>query len=249
VQNTDTDEAFDEIAEAQKSYLRECALLLLGAMGEDGAFPTDVGGVTALSESAVDPERGHRGGRFAAESPDDPPLLSGEGLVWVSPVDDEALRLRIECGFHASLAVVLRSDGQLGQFIELEARGAPEPGPNTEAQALFDHDDESRFNTEHLVGVRSAPRNDLAGLVVTWIALYDSGVVIHYLAPGSEDEGEGPIKLRDDLGTSYSPVGLGDVDLAVPPLRSLEFAPAVPPDASRLTIASVGGSVEIPMVD
>jgi hypothetical protein len=84
--------------------------------------------------------------------------------------------------------------------------------------------------------------------VVTWIALYDSGVVVHYLTPSSVDGGEGPIELRDDSGTSYSPVGLGDVDLAVPPLRSLEFIPGVPADALHLTVASSGGGVEIPMV-
>jgi hypothetical protein len=247
VQRAIGDKPFDEIAEAQKSYLRECALLLLGALTANGAFPADLEDIAALIERTAEPEPGIRRRRFAVESPDDSTGPSGGHYVWVSPTDDGALRLRVKHGLSNSIAVVLHPDGELGEFAQIEAPPAPEPEGSHEAEVSLVPEDETRFSNEHLAGVRSAPSNELNGLSVTWIALYDKGVILHYLVPSPDEEGEGPIELSDNLGTNYAPIGIGDVDLGVPPLRSLEFAPAVPAGASRLTVAVRGEEVEVPV--
>ena len=178
--------------------------------------------------------------------------------------------------------MVLSAEGRLTEFSIEEGFGVPDA--ELTAQALADREvvehlwkeqeaassesdrriegDQRRFRTDHLRGVSAAPWQDPEGLVVTWIAFYDTGFIVSHLLPRAAEErsdrqddqpGEAlwsaarpMLRISDDLGNEYEEVGAGRVDANWPLLRaSREFTPAVPGGASRLVVRSDWGSVDI----
>jgi hypothetical protein len=129
-----------------------------------------------------------------------------------------------------------------------------------EAEHKFEQD-QLRFRTTNLLGTRAAPPQDEGGPVVTFLALHTTGVVVHYLVPRPPDEeleSDDPwaeplsaaalpkIELADGLGTSYELADLDEGNGNEPLIRaSQSFTPAVPADATRLSVSFESASVEI----
>lgn len=273
-------EPFDEWAELRVGRLYEAALRLLGALGTDPAFPPDVEGVERLIGRVAEGEPGEVM-EFAAESPDELPRFSGEYRFWVSPTGDGSVRIRAEDFGLDATAAVLSPEGRLHDFSTQEGFGVPEAALTEQAISDRDRierqirdqeaeapeheqqlqDQQRRFRTEHLLAVRAAPWQEPGGLVVTWVALYDTGLILRHLAPPPPDgeidpddwhadalfaAAQPPIQVSDDLGNEYEEVDTGRVDVNGPLLRaSREFGPPVPEDARYLVIRSESGLVEI----
>ena len=49
-------------------------------------------------------------------------------------------------------------------------------------------EEQRRFLTEHLIGTPAAPPQDGPGPVVSFIGLYDTGVIVNYSVPRPPDE-------------------------------------------------------------
>jgi hypothetical protein len=140
-------------------------------------------------------------------------------------------------------------------------------GHGTEAES-FDE-----FVGLDLRRVVAAPRQDQHSVRVLAVELYADGVIARFLILGAKDlsgfagvagddaVGRVSFSLDDDLGTSYrwlktgSTLVLAGSDLegptggvGAPILRGdAVFVPAVPPEATQLTIVTVEGLVEIPL--
>lgn len=197
---------FDESGYSRR-HLCEAALRLLAALGSESGFPGDPAGVKTLIQRVA---RGRPGEAtdFAVEPADQLPRYTGEHLVWVSPASNGCIQLRHECGDLRSEAVVLRPDGQLGEFESIVGFGVPDS--ELSEQALADRDavrslaakqkkaevevereideEQRRFRIEHLRGVRAAPPQDGEGPRVRFLVLYDTGIVVHYLVPRPPDK-------------------------------------------------------------
>ncbi len=220
---------------------------------------------------------------FEVEPADELPRYSGQYTVWVSPAAKGCLRLRHETGDRGlvSEVVTLRPDGRLGEFETIEGFGVPDFELTAQARADRDaverlthvrhadeidtnrrvEEDQRRFRTEHLLGVVPGPSQDFAGPVVSFLALYDTGVIVYYLVPRPPEEdletddpwGEPleaammpKIELSDDSGTGYEMVDLAYLDANAPLLRaSQSFVSAVPATASSLVVRFESTSVEI----
>lgn len=264
-----------------RTHLCEAALRLLSALGDGTRFPDDATGLEALLERVA----GGRPGEamdFAVEPAGELPRYSGDHLVWVSAAAEGCLRLRHEYGQGlVSEAVILRPDGRLGEFETITGFGVPESELTDQARAdraaverlsrERDADevdairsiDESqqRFRTEHLLRVLAAPPQDPDGPVVSFVVLYDTGVIVYYLIarpPEQELETDDPweepllaammprIELFDERGTDYEGCEADYLEPNTPLLRaSQSFTPAVPATASRLVVRFESTSVEI----
>jgi len=264
-----------------RTHLCEASLRLLAALGAEPRFPGEVAGIEALVGRVAEGRPGEPMD-FAVEPASELPRYRGEHLVWVSPAADGRLRLRHETGESlASEAVTLRPDGRLGEFETIAGFGVPEAELTDQAHAdretverrireREDHEanarpdiDEGqrRFRTEHLLRVVAAPPQDPAGPVASFVALYETGVIVYYLVPRPPEvelETDDPwaepleaamtpeIELSDGQGTTYEVVDLDYLDPNAPLLRaSQSFAPAVSPTSTRLTIGFKTASVEI----
>jgi hypothetical protein len=265
-----------------RRHLCEAALRLLAALGPEPRFPDDPEGVEALLGRVAEGRPGEVMG-FATESAEELPRYSGDFLVWVRPAGDGCLRLRHEYEGLCSQAVVLRPDGQLGEFESIDGFGVPES--ELTPQAIADReaverrarDEEAasieserltekaqrRFSTEHLLETLAAPSQEGNGPVVTFVALYETGLIVNYLVPRppeEELESDDPwaepleeamwprVELSDPLGTAYEVVDYSQGDPNALLLRaSQNFVPAVPAEAERLTIALGSRRVEIPL--
>lgn len=274
------EEPFDDWSGFMRGHLYEAALRLLGALGGDRGFPDDVEGIERLLGRVAEGEPGEVM-RFAAEAPDELPRYSGRHLVWVAPAGDSGLRLRAEGAGLEAVSVTFGADGRLGEFTVHEGFGVPDAELTECARTDRDRverllreqevadaqshrmgeEEQRRFRTEHLLEVRVAPPQDPGGLVVTWLGLYDTGVIVNYLVPRPveeevdwDDNGETDlfdaahpsIALSDSEGTLYEAVGSGDEDVTGPLLRAnREFTPAVPAGVSHLVVRTEWGSVAV----
>ncbi len=273
-------DSFDEWSQHSRRHLCEASLRLLAALGSEPNFPGDLAGVEALV-GRVAKGRPGEAMDFAVEPAVELPRYTGEYLTWVSPAADGCLRLRHESGELRSEAVVLRPDGRLGEFEAIDGFGVPASElteraradsraverlarQREEEEANYSEqidDEQRRFRTEHLVGVRAAPPQDGTGPIVTFVVLYETGVIVNYLVPRPPDEDletDDPfadplseamlprIELSDGRGTAYEVVDLDQQDASAPLLRaSQSFAPAIPEGVARLSIGFETGNVEI----
>ncbi|HEX4731108.1 MAG TPA: hypothetical protein VH299_07550 [Solirubrobacterales bacterium] len=261
------EEPFDESFSFDFRRLYEDGLRLLGALGKAPAFPNDVAGVERLIGNVAEDEPDERI-RIAVEAPGVLPRYSGEHLLWVCPRGDGTLHLRAEEYGLGAVAATLAPDGSLSGFERQQGFGVPDPELTAQARADRDrveqrmHEDEAaavesrrrveeqqgRFRTTGLRGVGAAPWQDPAGLVIAWVAFYESGFIVsHLLSRGAGDGQEGPgLTVVDDLGNAYEEVGIGrtTADLALHRVAR-EFVPGVAAGASRLIIRSDWGTVDV----
>ena len=271
---------FDDQTPYSRRHLCEASLRLLAALGSESRFPDDVAGIEALVGRVA---KGRPGEvmDFAVEPAGELPRYTGKYLIWISPAAEGCLQLRHESGELRSEAVVLRPDGRLGEFEGIDGFGVPASALTEQARADSEaverlarereaqevdysrqiDEEQRRFRTEHLIGVCAAPPQDGTGPIVTFVVLYETGMIVNYLVPRPPDENletDDPfaeplseamlprIVLSDGLGTAYEVVGMEERDADAPLLRaSQSFAPAVPADAERLSVDFETGSVEI----
>jgi len=273
-----------EWSELSRTHLCEASLRLLAALGREPCFPDDVPGLEALVGRVAEGRPGEPMD-FAVEPAGELPRYSGEYVVWLSPAAAGCLRLRHERGESLeSEAVTLRPDGRLGAFETIAGFGLPEAELTDQARADREtverraheleaqekdigHDiDESqrRFRTEHLLRVLGAPQpQDPTGPVVSFVALYETGLIVYYLVPRppeEELESDDPwaepleaammprIELSDGQGTAYEVADLDYLEPNASLLRgSQSFTPAVPANAAGLTIRfeSTGVTIEL----
>jgi hypothetical protein len=262
-----------------RRHLCEAALRLLAALGAEERFPDDPGDIEELLGRVAEGRPGEPMA-FAVEPAGGLPRYSGEYLIWVSPAGEGCLRLRHEEGLRSE-AVTLRPDGQLGEFESIDGFGVPESELTPQAiadleavesrqresaAAEVDHtreieEEQQRFRTERLLGAAAAPPQDDDGPIVTYVALYETGLIVNYLVPRppeEELESDDPwaeplteamlprIDLSDPAGTEYKVVDWDQMDPNSPMLRSSQsFVPAVPTGTEQLTIAFEHRSVEI----
>jgi hypothetical protein len=267
VERAPQEEPFDEIVAMHQRELREEAIRLLGALGEEPEFPRDVAGVEALIQRvAIDPMGVTR---FRVEPPGALPRFTAEYLTWISPTGDGALRLRKETYALEAFAATVGPDGTLRDFAHETGFGVPDSELTPQARADRGRverrrreaeaeaaesrrrldGEQRRFRTEHLRGVVAAPWQDPAGPVVAWVAFYDDSFIVAFFAPGEVDLDQVSLDVHDDLGNSYEVVGLGP-SVRHRPLHKdlLEFGPAVADGASRLIFRSDSGSVDVEVV-
>jgi hypothetical protein len=220
---------------------------------------------------------------FAVEPPGELPRYTGERQVWLSPAPEGCLRLRHQAlGVELrSEAVTLRPDGRLGEFETVEGFGVPESELTPQARADREamaravtarkaeaadseqriDEGQRRFATEHLRAVVAAPPQPAGGAVISFVALYATGLIVYYLVPPppdeeleSDDPWAEPItaamfpkaEISDEHGTSYEVAEWDSLDANAPLLRaSQSFVPAVPDDAERLRVRIGSAEVEI----
>lgn len=267
-------------SEHSRVHLCEASLRLLVALGSEARFPEDPADIEALIGRVAEGRPGEVMD-FAVESATELPRYSGESLTWISPVADGCLRLRHEYGELESEAVVLRPDGRLGEFERIVSFGVPDDELTERARAdreaverlareregdeVDSHreidEEQRRFAPAHLLAVHAAPPQAAAGPVVTFVVLYDAGLIVYYLVPRPPDdelETDDPwaepllaamtprIELSDRLGTSYEMVDLSYLEADAPLLRaSQSFVPAVPKAAALLAVRFESAGVEI----
>jgi hypothetical protein len=248
---------------------------LLATLGDAAEFPQDRAGIEALIGRL--PE--HRDGTKVTveyEEPDGLPTYRGASSLWVAPAGEGRLRLRRrtfgpELG---SEAFVLGPDGSLSDPETIEGYGVPDEELTDAARAELVAFEErkrlvrarepeerrreearrSRFQVEHLREVIAGPPDqDPAGPVVTYVALYDDGLLVDFLLPGpTEPEPEpeptltepfapGPevpreVHVDDGQGTEFK-FESGSVDHNAPILRGRrQYARAPAPAAARLRV-------------
>lgn len=125
------DDVLGESYEPRRQYLRESALLLIGAMGRHG-FPSDVEGVDSLLAETAESGPGEPN-RFVSKPAGELPRDSGRSFVWVSPAGEKALRLRLEEDGLAPVEAVLDSGGRLSEHVD----GRSDLAENQSAEELF----------------------------------------------------------------------------------------------------------------
>ncbi|MGH2974372.1 MAG: hypothetical protein ACRDLL_05820 [Solirubrobacterales bacterium] len=277
-----------ETCREMRDQLRECAMLLVGAMSSDGVFPADLDGITSLIRRAVGNRQDHAGmPRYIAERSDESACVPDHEIIGISAAGGGALALRaVQKRGSISTSVVLHPTGRLDTFNDLSASDLSQTETVTDVKAhseteqrnrdLFDNQleahpilggsDIERFDATHLRSVQMAPYQDPSGLVITWIALYDVGVLINYLTPrpmriakAGRDQDRQPesrvggsappvFEVRDDAHTTYSLVAYCEPDHTLQLVRGyLAFSPGVPRAASHLIVNDASRRVLIPL--
>jgi hypothetical protein len=273
---------FDSV---DRRELLEMALRPLGALGTATGFPQDRAGIEALIGRLAEgrpSERRH----FAYEDGEALPRYDGEYTTWLSPAGDGCLRVRREHPWElSSVAVVLRPDGRVGEFEPIEGFGVPDSElteqaradrhafegrererEESEAEGEEQHEAEQvRFATGSLIRAVAAPTGqDRAGPVVSYVTLYETGVMVNYLVPRPVEEVLHPadpddpfaepemaamfpeMRIEDDLGTEFRVADIHTTDMNSSPLRAgVSYTPAVPASARRLRVVFDPVSVEI----
>jgi hypothetical protein len=265
--------------------LLEMALRPLGALGTAAEFPQDRSGVEKLIEH-LPPGRPSEPQRFAFQAADQVPRYDGERTIWLVPAGDGALRVRRqlsrEIGF---VAVVVRPDGRVGEFEETDGFGVPDSELTDQARAdreAFERrrreqeeeqpaveerieEGHTRFRTGNLIRTVAAPPGQHPdGPVVAYLALYETGLMVNYLAPRPPQDVMRPedpddpfaepgteamfptIEIDDGLGTEYKVVDIDAVDMNSSPMRGrLSYAPAVPTSAETIRVGFESVTVAI----
>lgn len=189
--------------------LLEMALRPLGALGDAAEFPQDQAGIEGLIERLAE-GRPSEPQHFAYEDGVALPRYDGEFTTWLSPAGDGALRVRREHPWElSSVAVVLKPDGRVGEFEDIEGFGVPDSELTEQARKDReahertiseqqenepDHEQwleesQTRFSTGNLIAsVAGPPAQDPSGPVVAYLVLYDTGVMVNYLVPRPPQE-------------------------------------------------------------
>lgn len=227
--------------------LCEAGLLLLAGLGAEKAFPESASGLEALVQRIAEGRPG-KSNDFAIQTPNDEfPLHTDKNITLISPGPDGCLRLSRE-----RRAVILRADGRLDEFVTTNAQASElESMQFVEANSDIPEAD-VRFRVENLIGIRSAASQASDGPLVSFVALYRTGVVVYYLVPRPPDKEvagahsgheplmeaiELPLVLSDNLGTRYEEVDLSVFDLSSKLLRaSRSFVPSAPESAKTLSV-------------
>lgn len=271
--------------QVDRRELLEMALRPLGALGTAAEFPQDRAGIEALIARLAE-GRPSEPRRFAYEDREALPRYDGEHTTWLSPAGDGALRVRREDPWElSSVAVVLHPDGRVGPFEGIQGFGVPDSDLTEQARADRDaherrvreqeesepeyeqrrEEDQERFRTENLIrAVAAPPGQGPAGPVVTYLALYQTGVMVNYLVPRPPEEVLHPedpddpfaephmeamfpqMEIADGLGTEFKVVDIDSVDMNSSPLRArVSYAPAVPAAATALRVVFESTTVEI----
>lgn len=253
---------------------------LLAALDDATEFPQDRAGIEELIGRL--PE--HRDGTTVTvgyEEPGGVPTYRGMNALWVAPAGEGRLRLR-QRTFGPDLGsqvFVLAPDGSLSDPVTIEGFGVPDEELTEAARAEVAEFEErrraararepeerrreeerlTRFQVEHLRDVIAGPADqDPAGPVVTYLAIYDDGLLVDFLMPRptepepeppeSDDfEREGPREVRvdDGRGTEFK-LESGSVDRNAPILRGRRrYAPAPAREASYLRVEIDSTVVEI----
>jgi hypothetical protein len=254
--------------------LLELVVRPLGALGTAAEFPQDRAGIESLIERL--PEgRPSEPKHFAYENGKELPRYDGERTIWVSPAGDGALRVRRQLPWTLGfIAVVVEPDGRVGDFEEIEGFGFPDSELTDQARAdreAFERrvreqeadqprheerieESQTRFRTENLIRTVAAPPGQHPdGPAVTYLALYETGLMLNYLVPRppqeamrSDDPFAEPftdamfpaIEIDDGLGTAYEVVDINSVDMNTSPMRGrLSYTPAVPPSAETIRVS------------
>ncbi|HEY0279572.1 MAG TPA: hypothetical protein VGC32_15005 [Solirubrobacterales bacterium] len=260
------------------------SLGLLAALGDAATFPQDRAGIEALIERLPEPRHGIKP-TAGYEAPGALPTYRGSNAFWLAPAGDGRLRLRqrkLGLGL-ASEVFVLGPDGSLSDPVTIEGYGVPD-GELTEAargelaefeerrraararepeERRREEERRTRFQVEHLRAVIAGPPDqDPAGPVVTYIALYDDGLLVDFLMPRPADEDprstdpgdldrEVPQEVRvdDGEGTEFK-FESGSVDRNAPILRGRRRCARAPaPEASRLRVTIESTVVEIDLAE
>lgn len=273
---------FDSV---DRRELLEMTLRPLGALGTAAEFRQDRAGIEALIGRLPEgrpSERRH----FAYEGGKALPRYDGEYTTWLSPAGEGCLRVRREHPWElSSVGVVLHPDGRIGEFEPIEGFGVPDSELTERARtdrSAFEHRererevsesegeerreaDQTRFSTENLIRAVAAPAGqDQAGPVVSYVTLYETGVMVSYLVPRPSEEvldADDPddpfaepemeamfpeMKIEDDLGTKFKVADIQSTDMNGSPLRAgLSYMPAVPASARALYVVFDSVSVEI----
>ncbi|HJZ38001.1 MAG TPA: hypothetical protein VJ204_17155 [Solirubrobacterales bacterium] len=257
--------------------LLELALRPLGALGTAEAFPQDRAGIEALIER-LPKGRPSEPKHFAYEDGKGLPRYEAEYTIWLSPAGDGALRVRPqspwELGF---LTIVVHPDGRVGDVEEVEGFGVPDSELTDQARADRDaferrvreyeedrprhnvwiEESQTRFRTENLIrAVAAPPGQHPNGPVVTYLTLYETGLMLNYLVPRPPrqemwpDDPDDPfaephreamfpgIEIDDGLGTEYEVVDIDSVDMNSSPMRArLSYTPGVPAAAETVRVS------------
>lgn len=281
MQGKPEDQEFDEWSAMGARRVYEAGIRLLAALGEDGEFPRDVARVERLVGDTAEGRLGEVMS-FAVEPPDGLPRYSGEYKVWVSPSGDGSIRLRAEDFGMSATTGVLSPDGTFSDISQQQGFGVSDDRLTPQAladretverrrrereaadaeSAVRREEERRRFRVEYLRGVSAAPWQDPEGLVVVWVAFYETGLLLVHLGPrpGGEahdldEEWPGDrllaaampaLTVVDDLGNEYEEVGSPRLGLTQPLLRAQRsFTPAVPGEARRLLVRSDWGTVDV----
>jgi hypothetical protein len=253
---------------------------LLAALGDAAEFPQDRAGIEALIERL--PEK--RDGTKVTADYEDPgglPTYRGAGAFWVAPAGEGQLRLR-QRTFGPELGsevFVLGPDGSLSDPETIEGYGVPDEELTEAARAELAEIEErkrllrarepeerrreeerlTRFQVEHLREVIAGPPDqDPSGPVVTYVVVYDDGLLVDFLLPrpaeaepepGDPDapgrEAPRQVRVDDRQGTEFK-FESGSVDRNAPILRGRrQYARAPGPAASRLRVTIDSTVVEI----
>ncbi len=189
--------------------LLEMALRPLGRLGAAVEFPQDRAGIEALI-ARLAAGRPSEPRHFAYEDGKELPRYDGESTIWLSPAGDGALRVRREHPWNlTSVAVVLRPDGTVAEFEEIDGFGVPdselteialadrealESRVQEQEKSVPEHEEwleeqQTRFRTGHLIRTVAAPSGQHPdGPVVAYLSLYETGVQVNYLMPRPPDE-------------------------------------------------------------
>jgi hypothetical protein len=253
---------------------------LLAALGDAGEFPQDRAGIEALIERL--PEK-RDGTKVAAdyEEPGGLPTYRGLSALWVATAGEGRLRLRRRTSGPelGSEVFVLGPDGSLSDPLMIDGYGVPDEELTDAARAELaafeerrrlvrarepeerrrEEERRARFQVEHLRDVIAGPRDqDPGGPVVTYVALYDDGLLVDFLMPRPVEEEHEPadlgdfgrevpreVRVEDGHGTEFK-FESGSVDRNAPVLRGRrQYRRAPAPQASRLGITIDSTVVEI----
>jgi hypothetical protein len=253
---------------------------LLAALGDADEFPQDRAGIEALIERL--PKRPDGTVPTAAyEEPGALPTYRGAYFFWVAPAGEGRLRLRERTDGEglASEVYVLGPDGSLSDPETIEGYGVPDDelteAARRELAEIQRHREELlagepdrqrqeearrvRFRVEHLREVIAGPPGqDPAGPTVAYVVLYDDGVIVDFVLPGSpaaepepadphapEPDVPGEMGLADGRGTEFKRLnGTVHHDASVP--RGWRaYSPAPAPEAASLRVTIDSTVVEV----
>jgi hypothetical protein len=253
---------------------------LLAALGDAAEFPQDRVGIESLIGRLPEKPDGTVA-TAAYEEPGTLPTYRGAHTFWVAPAGEGRLRLREQAVGEGlvSEAYVLGPDGGLSDPERIEGFGVPDDelteAARRELAEIERHREEFlareperqrreearrvRFRVEHLREVIAGPPDqDPAGPTVDYVVLYDDGVIVDFVLPGSpaaepepadpyapDPEVSGKMGLDDGRGTEFK-FESGTAHRDAPVQRGWRaYSPAPAPEASSLLVTIESTVVEV----
>jgi hypothetical protein len=256
-------------------HLLIAAAGLVGALGDAEEFPQDRAGIEALIKAiAVGPDGEEVWATY--EDPDAPITYLGGDGTWVAPAGGGRLRIRQRALLVEDLASnvwVLGPEGSLSDPEPIESYGIPDDElPESVRAELAEierrrqkalagaaererrgREDRDRFRVGNLRRVVAGPASqDPTAPLVSYVALYEAGLILHYLSPRPRSEDLDPddpwaasntapqkVELDDGCGTEFrghrSSLDTNGTGQGMLRCRR-EFSPAPNVAASRLVV-------------